>query len=200
MAAYSRKPIPKATIAFIIVWNVVIGSVLLTVVLRQRAWGFLPVFVVSAGLFAIIMVRRRRSIAPLLATSTGDVVLAPIAPVLSGEPDRRWVGSGAFPGWFGMMEATTPLAVLEVFGNALRLRLRPRVLGLMFGVEPLVAKATDMEEVFSVSRLVRVGIGFRPRGGPSYYLWTSHRDEALSALEAAGFPVTWQARKRDRRQ
>lgn len=199
MAALSRKPIPKAMVVFIIFWNLVIGSVLLTVVVRQRAWGFLPVFVVSAGLFAIVVVRRRRSIAPPLATSTGEVPLVPTARVLSGEPDRRWVGSGSFPGWFGMMEATTPLAVLEVFGDTFRLRLRPRILGSMFGVEPLVANALEMEEVFSAARLVRVGIGFRPRGGPPYYLWTSNRDDVLSAFESAGFPVTWQARKRDRR-
>jgi hypothetical protein len=199
MAAYSRQRLPKGAVVFIIVWNVVIGSVALTVVVRQRAWGFLPVFVVPTGLLGIIMVRRRRSIAPLLATPTGDTQLPTATPILSGEPDSRWVGSGSFPSWFGMMEATTPLAVLEVFDHAVRLRLRPRVLGQMFGIEPLVAKATELEEVFSASRLFRIGIGFRPRGGPAYYLWTSRSDEILSALESAGLSVTWQARKRDRR-
>lgn len=127
-----------------------------------------------------------------------DISRGRSAPALSGEPDGRWVGGGSFPSWFGMIEARPPLAVLELFGDAVRLGPRPRVLGLMFGIEPLVATATEFDEVFSETRRARVGIGFQPRGGPPYYLWTSNRDEVLSALDSAGFAVTWQARQRDR--
>ena len=199
MPTLTRKPMPRSAIALIVLWNLVIGGILVTVLVRQQAWGFLVVFVVGAATCATVMVLRRRSIAPRQTTSTSGSPLALAVPVLSGEPDRRWVGSGSFPGWFGTMEASTPLAVLEVFGRALRLRVRPRLVGRMFGMEALVANDTDVEEVFAAFRVARIGIGFRPRNGPTYYLWTSQRDDVLSTLESLGFPVTWQPRKRDRR-
>ena len=186
-------------IAFIIVWNVVIVSVLLVTVAHQRAWAFLPALLLPAGLLALWAVRHRRSVAAVSTASAGAVTVPAITHVLSGEPDERWVGSGSFPGWFGTMQATVPLAVLEVFGDVVRLRLRPRLLGLMFGVGPLTATATELEEVFSARRLTGVGIGFRPVGGPTYYVWTSARDEILAVLAAHHFVITWEERKRDRR-
>ena len=199
MVIRARQQMPKAMIAFIIVWNVVIVSVLFVSVAHQRAWGFLPVLVFPAGFLALSVVRRRRSVAAVSTAPAGAVPVPATAHVLFGDPDERWVGSGSFPGWFGTMQATVPLAVLEVFGGVIRLRLRPRLLGVMFGVGPLIATPTELEEVFAARRLAGVGIGFRPGGGPTYYLWTSARDEILAVLAAHHFVVTWEERKRDRR-
>jgi hypothetical protein len=193
----ARQPIPKAMIVFIIVWNVVILSVLLLTVIHQRAWAFLPALALPEGFLAIWMVRYRRSIAAVSTTSAVAVTVPATAHVLSGDPDQRWVGSGSFPGWFGTMQAAVPLAVLEMFGDVVRLRLRPRLLGLMFGVGPLTATATELEEVFSARRLTGVGIGFRPVDGPTYFLWTSARDEILAVLATHHFAVAWEERKRD---
>jgi hypothetical protein len=52
------------------------------------------------------------------------------------------------PGSMGRMNASTPLAVLELSGPQLSLRVRPRFLMAMFGAKPLAVSPAEVEAVF----------------------------------------------------
>ena len=52
-------------------------------------------------------------------------------------PFPGWTGAADLPGTMGRMNATTPLAVLEVANQTLTLRLRPHFLGSLFGFKIL---------------------------------------------------------------
>jgi len=100
--------------------------------------GLLPV----SAVLSIPWVNRRRQRQGDLGARTDvhtGTVLAPQtvfpygAPVASG----RWVGAADVPGGLGRMNASTPLAVLELNGPVLTLRIRPQLLSRLFGAMSL---------------------------------------------------------------
>ena len=58
----ARQQMPKAMIAFIIVWNVVIVTVLLVSIVQQRAWAFLPVLLPALSPIGAQGAWRRRGV------------------------------------------------------------------------------------------------------------------------------------------
>jgi hypothetical protein len=104
---------------------------------------------------------------------------------------RRWVGAGTLPGRLGDWEATVPLVVLEIAGSRLTLRLRPKFLAKLTGVDPLAAEASGKIEILPVRPSWRLpGIEFRVPGRASYYFRARNRDEILSQLAGAGFKIS----------
>jgi hypothetical protein len=89
-----------------------------------------------------------------------------------------------------------PLAVLELDGSSLALRMRPRFLERLFAGDPLVVQPADLEAVFPATGMLRSpGVGLRPHGRHVYYFWTRQRESVLTALAAAGWPVSWEERR-----
>ncbi len=103
----------------------------------------------------------------------------------------RWVGAGTLPGTLGYLQATIPLVVLEVAAERLILRVRPRALGRIAGIDRLTAAPGDDLVAFPVkSNRTWQGIEFRLPTRPSFYFWTRSRGEILDALTSAGFRVS----------
>jgi hypothetical protein len=130
-------------------------------------------------------------------TPTGEVLIPVIAPPISGLMPARWVGAADMVGGLGRMNASTPLGVLELSGQSLTLRVRPRFLARIFGVQPLVVEPNEVEAVFpSRGRLRTRAICIRPlQQPPSYFLTVGgDRSAILSAIASGGFPVDWNER------
>lgn len=109
---------------------------------------------------------------------------------------RRWRGNGYLPGrlgWWGV----NGLAVVEIAGARVTVRLSPGFLARLLGVAPLAAKPGNGLAV--TFRRVRLGWGwfidFQLPGGQTYSFITTaaRRDEILSCLSAAGFDLPPQA-------
>jgi hypothetical protein len=101
------------------------------------------------------------------------------------------------PGSMGRMNASTPLAVLELSGHSLTLRVRPSFLASMFGAKALVVSPDEVEAVYPArGRLRYKAICIRPlKQPPSYFLTVgSDRASILSAIASAGFHVEWDER------
>jgi hypothetical protein len=95
------------------------------------------------------------------------------------------------------MNASTPLAVLEIRERSLTLRVRPSFLAALFGAKGLVVTPEQVEVIFPArGRLRHKAIGIRPIGeAPSYFLTVGgDRAPILSAIATAGFPVDWDER------
>jgi hypothetical protein len=93
------------------------------------------------------------------------------------------------------MNASTPLAVLELSDRSLTLRVRPGFLASLFGAKALVVAPEQVESVFPArGRLRSKAIGIRPlKQPPSYFLTVgADRAQILSAIAAGGFPVEWE--------
>jgi hypothetical protein len=104
---------------------------------------------------------------------------------------RRWVGAGTMPGNFGYMQATLPLVILEVTQTALTLRLRPRLLAKLTGMDALVIQPGDEVAITPVrSNATWQGIEIQVPGIPAYIFWTRSRAEILSCLENLGFSIS----------
>jgi hypothetical protein len=104
---------------------------------------------------------------------------------------HRWVGAGTMPGNLGYMQATLPLAVLELAGPALIFRLRPRFLAKLTGIQALVIRPGDDVAITPVkSKATWQGIEINVPGTPAYTFWTTSRAEILSSLENVGFTVS----------
>ncbi len=196
----TRSPMPRSTVVFVIVWNVVGVSILTTLLITQHALAFLPLMVVPGLVFALVFLWRRRRVARDVATNASVLTDSTVAPALSGEPDTVWTGSGSFPGWMGTMDASGPLVVHELFGDVVRLRVRPGFLGALFGMLPLVSSPSGVAEVFPCIRMFRRGVGFRTHDDTLYHLWTADADAILMVLHDRGFPVTWQDQRYSRRR
>jgi len=111
-----------------------------------------------------------------------------------------WTGGGNVPASFGRMNATMPLAVLELSSVALTLRFRPRAIGAfgaMFGAgHSFTWTASDLVGIYPVrGRWVsfRRGLGIESRSGVCYF-WTFQPEGILGALEQQHFPVSWRER------
>jgi phage terminase large subunit-like protein len=91
------------------------------------------------------------------------------------------------PGSLGYMQATWPLAVLEISGGHLVLRLRPWVLAKITGTEPLTVKPNSGAVIMPVrSNWIEIRVPM----WPSYYFWATDRDEIMANLTSAGFDVS----------
>ena len=124
---------------------------------------------------------------------TGET-LTPVTDV--GLPSGRWVGAADMPGGMGRLNASTPLAVLELRGQHLSLRVRPRFLSRLFGLHPLSLTPADVELIFPArGRLRSRAIGIRPKHQPPSYFLLGDRAAILSAIAEAGFPIDWEERR-----
>ncbi len=191
----TRRKIPRWVIAFALVWNLVGLAILVPMLISGNSLWVTLSFVVPAVVMVVIFVRSRRRVASEVASTDSIVNELTPGPNVSGDPDAAWSGGGSFPGWMGTMEASPPLAVLELFGDVVRLRVRPGFLGSVFGMLPLVASPSGVAEVFPVVRMFRRGVGFRTLDGSWYHFWTAQADTILIVLSDRQFPVTWQEQK-----
>jgi hypothetical protein len=165
-----------------------------------RLFAAIIVAIVLANLLLALMGHRRARTA---LTSRGredrrtgrtlEPGLHPPWPMGSLGRPAKWIGGANVPSPMGRLNATWPLATLELSGAALRLAVTP---GRLFGVKPLSAGPSAVELVFPVRRrLGPVGIALRPPGVPDSYFWTRRQTEVLAALAAAGFPVSWEEQR-----
>jgi hypothetical protein len=86
------------------------------------------------------------------------------------------------------VNATWPLAVLEVVGSRLSLRLRWP--GRLFGAEELSVTVDELTRVYPIQGLMSSGVGFTNRDGRDFYFWTGKREEVLEILRGRGYPVS----------
>jgi len=92
------------------------------------------------------------------------------------------------------VNASEFFAALTLAGAQVELRLRGP-LAQLARAETLVAMPIDLEVVFPIRSRVRFrGVGFRRVDGREYYFKTFKIDEILARLQAAGFPVSMEAR------
>ncbi|HUC12920.1 MAG TPA: hypothetical protein VMS00_00575 [Acidimicrobiales bacterium] len=154
-------------------------------------------------MFAVLNIRlinrgreRQRDPAARRDVRTGTL-LSPrtTVPYGSGVAFGRWVGAASVPSNLGRMNASTPLAVLELNGPLLTLRIRPQVLSKLFGVQALRVEPGGVEAIFPAKgRLRYPAICIRPRGEPPFYFLLGDRASILTTLAAAGFPIEWEER------
>jgi hypothetical protein len=158
--------------------------------------GLLPVFAVLNIRMINRGRERQRDPAARRDVHTG-VSLAPrtAAPYGSGVPSGSWVGAADVPGNLGRMSASAPLAVMELHGPLLTLRIRPQFLSKLFGVRTLRVEPVGVEAIFPAKgRLRYPAICIRPHGEPPFYFLLGDRASILTTIAAAGFPVEWEER------
>lgn len=158
--------------------------------------ALLPVF---AGLNVLRINRgreRQRDPAARRDVYTGTLLSPRTAvPYGSGVPLGSWVGGADVPGNLGRMNASAPLAVLELNGPVLTLRIRPRFLSKLFGMRNLRVEPAGVEAIFAAKGRMRYpAICIRPLGEPPFYFLLGDRASILTTLAAAGFPVEWEER------
>lgn len=156
--------------------------------------ALIPVFAV----LNILKVNRARERQQDPATRRDVPTGASIAPI-AGTRSRqaasvaRWVGAADVPGTLGRINASTPLAVLELSGSSLMLRIRPQLLSRFFGMRALRVEPAGVDAIFpSKGRLRTSAICIRPHGQPPFYFLLGDRASILTTLAAAGFPVEWE--------
>jgi hypothetical protein len=116
----------------------------------------------------------------------------------SDEPSAatRWVGGANLPGTLGRINATTPLAVLDLGPSSITLGIRPKLLAGMFGVSSITLTRSDDAEVFPVRRRLGTrGVGVRRNQAAPVYFWTTQPEEVLQAVASADWPVSWDERR-----
>jgi hypothetical protein len=109
------------------------------------------------------------------------------------------VGGGSIPGSLGWVTATPPFVVLDVVGDRLTLRLRPRLIQNMFGTKTLSATAEDGVIIYPAIRYSARGVAVQVPDFPLYYFWSRHPDDVLQGLRSAGFEVSSEERRATRR-
>ena len=87
------------------------------------------------------------------------------------------------------MNASWPLAVLEIDATSVTLRLRGPA-RLISPPGSFTFTPSDVLEVFPASRVTRA-VGFTDAHGDEFYFWTMRVATILGALEDLGYPVTW---------
>jgi hypothetical protein len=136
--------------------------------------------------------RHEQAFAPQAQRLTGRTVRQAQPLVASAPNGWRWVGGGIMPASMGRVNATWPLAVLEVTSGELSLRLRPRILAVMFGARRLHASTAENTLAFPARGWFgSKGIGIQVDNQRPYYFLRADQAGLLSALAAAGFAVTW---------
>jgi hypothetical protein len=143
----------------------------------------------SASRLAEVSVRKERLTGRMLQPT---MVPRPYAP----NGAWRWVGGAALPGAFGRVNATWPLAVLDILGGELWLRVRAQSLARMFGAGELHTPPADNVIVFPVrGRVGSKGIGISVAGGSPYYFLRNNQSEMLTTIAFVGFNVEWRERR-----
>jgi hypothetical protein len=165
------------------------------------AFGFPPgpfVFFVCCWLVVMVAATARRP-AGALGDPTGTIVRPPPPP-----PDgSAWrgpmppvVGGINAPAAFRRANLSFPFGWMALAGSTLTLGVRPRLLGLLFGVRGVDLTPTEVDRVYPVGRTrFGSGIAVAPRDGETWYVWTWRREFFLAYLAAAGFPVQWEERR-----
>jgi hypothetical protein len=104
----------------------------------------------------------------------------------------RVVGGANVPTRNARINATWPLAVLTVVGDAVRLSLRGpgRVIARPLGAQSLHATPVDVPRVFPVAGFTASGVGFRTRDGREFFFWTRNGPVVLDRLRLAGYTVS----------
>jgi len=117
-------------------------------------------------------------------------------PNVEWAPLRTIVSGANVPTTTMRVNATWPLAVLELGEARVRLRIRGAKL---FGALTLNAGPADVTDVSPVrGKLGTSGVGFTDRAGRDYYFWTSASEQVLHGLGYYGFPVTARLRTADK--
>jgi hypothetical protein len=156
----------------------------------------LPVFV-AANVLLINRSRKRQADPSTRRDVPTGTLLAPESPdpTIPDLAATRWVGAADVPGALGRMNASTPLAVLELTGSFLTLRVRPQFLARLFGMRTLQVQPFGVDAIFPAKgRLRYPAVCVRPHGEPPYYFLVKDRAPILTALAAAGFPIIWEER------
>jgi hypothetical protein len=170
-------------------------GILLAVSLQSILWLILAVASIIANVSLIVLARWRlgRSRA---GTLTGRTPVPPAGSAPGSSPALRWVGGANVPGSLGRMNATSPLAVLELTDSSLNLYCRPRLIARLFGIGRVVATNSDGLEAFPVTgKMGASGVGLGRSGDAVVYFWTKRREDVLQALASAGFRVSWGERR-----
>jgi hypothetical protein len=100
----------------------------------------------------------------------------------------RVIGGANVPTSHMRVDATWPLALLEIAGPRLSLRLRWP--GRLFGAKDLSATPDELKRIYPVRRLMVSGVGFTDRNGRDFYFWTRKSEEVLHLLCRNGYSVT----------
>lgn len=144
--------------------------------------------IANAGIVVLGRVRLRRT---RPGRRTGRT-LVPTGSSAGPAAARRWVGGANLPGSLGRMNATTPLAVLDLGPDWISLDVRPRVLGRMFGMRStIVTRSGDVAVFPARGRLGTRGVGVQRNGVAPAYFWTRRPEEVLQALASADWQVSW---------
>jgi hypothetical protein len=118
-----------------------------------------------------------------------------LGPTIPDLVAARWVGAADVPGAFGWrMNSNRALAVLELTGSLLTLRIRPQFLARLFGMGTLQVEPLALDAIFPAKGRLRPAICVRPHGKPPYYFLIKDPQPILASLAAAGFPVQWEER------
>jgi hypothetical protein len=182
-------------VGFVVV--VVIGSVFLVEADEPAGVFLIVIGAVFAG-FYLVLVLVWAVFRDLTAggEATGRIVSRVPPGGAKWSADRQawtWTGGGNVPGSFGRMNATIPLAGLELSAVALTLRFRPKAIGGMFGAGSFTWTASDLVGIYPVrGRWVSFnrGLGIESPSGVCYF-WTFQPEGILGALEDQHFPVSW---------
>jgi hypothetical protein len=109
----------------------------------------------------------------------------------AGVIPARWTVAASVPSPLGYVLVGLPLAVVEVRESGLRFWVRPRIAGILFGIENLTITPEDNVVFLPVQRRRdSIGIELRMPQRPSYYFWTKRRDELMAAAAALGLEVS----------
>lgn len=131
--------------------------------------------------------RRRRAAGPGGAVRLVDP-LAAVPPQQRPPVLLRVRGGANSPTAYLRVNATWPLAVLELQGDRVSLRLSVP----FTGAQPLYARPADLLGVFPVQNRWpgTRGVGLRTFDGREWYFWTFQGAEVLDRLRQQGFPVS----------
>lgn len=101
-----------------------------------------------------------------------------------------WTGGARVPASLGWLNATMPLAVLELVPPRATLRVRG---GRLFGAEPMQVEPGEGVRCYPVrGRWPRtVGVTIHQATSAPAYFWTFSSVEILAALQHFGFQVSW---------
>ena len=195
--AHDHRPLPHALISVSLALGVM--AICIGLLLYARGLKALGVFLVVGAPVGwaltsgqIAWSRRRLTRAPLPACRGESRQSASAQAATPGNAGGsfRLAGGMNVPAATGRVSATLPLAVLELTGTTLDLRIRPRWFRRLVGGQILTLSPNSGAVIFPVHQLIGVGIGIRPSGQATWYFRTSAPEHLLSALDMAGFEIS----------
>lgn len=191
----SNRPPPLRGVPLIALVAGSIGALIISAYwasLFGSAWWLLVGPLAIAVNVAFIWSFRRRAVTDHEPDHTG-LTVAPAPTTMTRPLPASWTGGANMAGALGRMNATWPLAVLEVTAERLTLRVRPGPIGAIFGMKPVVTNRTSVQNIFPVRGWMGSGgVGILVQGEPVAYFWTTDRDGVLVSLYYGGYTVTWQ--------